>query len=318
MTLQNKKYYVGIDVSKAVLDVAILPCKKNMQFKNDIQGWEKLAKKMFTFSPTLIVMESTGGYEKPAAYALAQTGLPICIVNPRQVRDFAKCMGILAKTDKIDAGVIALFAEKTERTANVVYNEQQHILAEKNARRRQLVDMITMEKNRLDKVLSRDGKKSIKRIISVLEKELKGINESLQKTIQAEPEMAEKEKLLRSISGVGSVVATAMLAELPELGRLSGKEITALAGLAPYNRDSGTLRGKRTIWGGRASARTALYMAALVASRSNVTIKAFYERLCQAGKQKKVALIACMHKLLIIMNAMLKRKETWRLAQSAA
>lgn len=312
MTVQTKKYQVGIDVSKKMLDVFVLPENKFMQFNNDAKGWEKLTQKMQKFSPDLIVMESTGGYEKPVANRLAKAKLPVSVINPRQIRDFAKSLGILAKTDKIDAKVIALFAEKIMPPANTIYDEQQQVLAEKNARRRQLVDMITMEKNRLDKV-SKDGKKSIERIIKALEKELQGINNALQKTIQAQPEMVEKATLLCSIKGVGQVVATGLLAELPELGCLGAKQITALAGLAPYNRDSGTLKGKRTIWGGRASVRTTLYMATLVATRYNPSIKAFYTRLCQAGKQKKVALIACMRKLLIIMNAMLKHKESWRM-----
>jgi transposase len=255
-------------------------------------------------------MEATGGYEKQVAQSLTKAELAVCVANPRQVRDFAKAMGKLAKTDKIDAQIIALFAEKIQPHANVSCDENQQTLAENNARRRQLVDMITMEKNRLDKV-SKALKKSIKRIINALEKELDTINKTLKNVIQNDEQYAKRNELLQSIKGVGPIVAASIISDLPELGRVSAKQISALAGLAPYNRDSGTLRGKRTIWGGRASIRAMLYMATLVAIKHNTQIKVFYERLCQVGKKKKVAIIACMHKLLIIMNAMVKSKQSW-------
>jgi transposase len=313
MTIQNGKCYTGIDVSKAILDVYVLPCKKYMQFKNDTKGIQKLSEKLKSFPQISIVMEATGGYEKPVAQSLQKSGLSVSVVNPRYIRDFAKALGKLAKTDRIDAEVIALYAEKMQPQANVAHNENQQTLAGLQARRRQLIDMITMEKNRLDKT-SDELKKSIQRIIKALEKELQAINEALEKSIQNDADYAQKNMLLKSIKGVGSVVAAGLIADLPELGNVSAKQISALAGLAPYNRDSGTLRGKRTIWGGRASVRTTLYMATLVATRHNPQIKSFYERLCNAGKQKKVALTACMHKLLIIMNAMIKHNELWRIA----
>lgn len=313
MTIQDGKCYIGIDVSKAILDVYILPFKKYMQFKNDTKGIQKLTEKLKSFSQASIVMEATGGYEKPIAQSLQKAGLSVSVVNPRPIRDFAKALGKLAKTDRIDAEVIALFAEKMQPQANVTYNENQQKLAGLHARRRQIIDMITMEKNRLDKV-SGELKKSIQRIIKVLEKELQAINEALEKSIQNDADYAQKNMLLKSIKGVGSIVAAGIVADLPELGSVNAKQISALAGLAPYNRDSGTLRGKRTIWGGRASVRTTLYMATLVATRHNPQIKSFYEHLCSAGKQKKVAIIACMHKLLIIMNAMIKHNEPWRIA----
>lgn len=311
MTNSNEKFYMGIDVSKAVLDVFILPIKKPMQFKNNSQGIKKLIETLKSFPPTMIIMEATGGYEKPTAQALAKAGLDVAVVNPRQIRDFAKALGRLAKTDSLDAQVIALFAEKMQPKANVTCDENQQQLAENNARRRQLIDMITMEKNRLDKA-SKELKKSIKRIIKALEKELEEIQETLEAIIQNDTHFAQKSGLLQTIKGVGTVVATGIIADLPELGKASAKEISGLAGLAPYNRDSGTLRGKRTIWGGRASVRCTLYMATLVAIKHNVKIKAFYERLCGAGKQKKVAITACMHKLLIIMNAMIKHNQPWQ------
>lgn len=310
---QDGKCYIGIDVSKAILDVYFLPSKKHMQFKNDAKGIQKLNEKLKSFLQASIVMEATGGYEKPVAQSLQRAGLKVAVVNPRPIRDFAKALGKLAKTDRIDAEVIALFAEKIQPQANVTCDESQQKLAALNARRRQLIEMIRMEKNRIDKA-SNELKKSIQRIIKVLEKELQAINEALEKSIQDNADYSQKNKLLKSIKGVGAIVSAGIIADLPELGSVSAKQISALAGLAPYNRDSGTLRGKRTIWGGRASVRTTLFMATLVAIRHNLQIKRFYERLCRAGKQKKVAITACMHKLLIIMNAMIKHNESWQIA----
>lgn len=310
MTVQNDKCYIGIDVSKKTLDVFMLPLKEFMQFENNAAGIRKLLKKLSAFCDPSVVMESTGGYEKPVAQALAKGNISTAVINPRQIRDFAKALGRLAKTDRIDAEVIAIFAEKMQPRANVTCDENQQKLADYNARRRQLIDMITMEKNRLDKI-SKEMKKSILRIIKLLQAELEKINDYLEKTIQSDSKYTRRDELLQTIKGVGCVVAAGLIADLPELGNLSGKQITALAGLAPLNRDSGTLRGKRAIWGGRASVRRTLYMATLVAMRHNAKIKVFYDRLCAAGKQKKVAIIACMHKLLIIMNAMVKANQPW-------
>jgi len=311
MTIQNEKCYIGIDVSKAMLDVFFLPKNKYIQVENNELGIKKLIKEFRQYFEPLIVMESTGGYEKNVAQALAKEGFSVAIINPRQIRDFAKALGKLAKTDRIDANVIAMFAEKIQPNKNVICDENQQKLAECNTRRSQLVDMITMEKNRLDKA-SKEMKKSIQRIIKLLEKELQKTNELLAKAIQCNDKYARRNELLQTIKGVGSVVSVGVIADLPELGSLSSKEISALAGLAPLNRDSGTMRGKRAIWGGRASVRRILYMAALTAMRFNAKIKAFYERLCAAGKPKKVAITACMHKLLIIMNAMIKNDQPWR------
>lgn len=305
-----EKYYVGIDVSKESLDVFILPSNKYMVFKNNLTGIKKLAGKLQLLPSAVILMEATGGYEKPLAQSLAKCELSVCVINPRQIRDFAKSMGKLAKTDKIDAQIIASFAEKIKPDANVQCNEAQQKLAENNARRRQIIDMITMEKNRLDKA-SPELKKSIKRILKALEKELNSITEMQAQTIQQSSEYAKKNELLQSIKGVGEIVAAGIIADLPELGKVNAKQISALAGLAPYNCDSGMMKGKRIIWGGRAPVRSLLYMATLVAIRFNPQIKIFYTRLCVAGKQKKVALTACMHKLLIIMNAMLKNNTPW-------
>lgn len=313
MMVQDEKSYIGIDISKAFLDVHILPYNKIMQFKNNPKGIQKLIAKLTTFSQPSVVMEATGGYEKPVAQALKKADFSTSVVNPRQIRDFAKALGKLAKTDKIDAQVIALHAMKMQPKPNVSCDEDQQKLAENVARRRQLIDMITMEKNRLDKV-SGSIKKSIKRVLKALERELQKSNDAQEKALQDNPQFVQKNELLQSIKGVGSIVAAGIIADLPELGKVSSREITALAGLAPYNRDSGTLRGKRTIWGGRAPVRCALYMAALVAIRHNVQLKAFYERLCNAGKQKKVAIVACMRKLLIVMNSMIKNNQPWRFA----
>jgi transposase len=310
MSIQNEKCYIGIDVSKDVLDVFILHNKKYLQVKNSVAGIRKLIKEFSVYFNHLVVMESTGGYEKNVAQSLAKEGISVAIINPRQIRDFAKALGRLAKTDRIDANVIAIFAQKIQPDKNVICNENQQELVEYNTRRRQLVDMITMEKNRLDKV-SKEMTKSIQRIIKLLTKELEKMNEFLAKAIQCNDEYARRNELLQTIKGVGPVVSVGVIADLPELGRFSSKEISALAGLAPLNRDSGTMRGKRAIWGGRASVRRALYMAALTATRYNKKIKAFYKKLCSAGKAKKVAITACMHKLLIIMNAMIKNNQPW-------
>lgn len=306
----NNDYYIGIDVSKAVLDLFILPINKHMQFKNDSSGIKKLIKKINLFSSPFIVMEATGGYEKPVAHALNRAKFRVAVVNPRQIRDFAKALGKLAKTDRIDSQIIALFAQKIQPNTTVFCELEQQDLSENNARRRQLIDMITMEKNRLDKA-SDSQKKSIKRVLKTLEKELELINQAQSEAIQKNPSYAQKGKILQSITGVGPIVATGIISDLPELGSLNSKEIAALAGLAPYNRDSGNMRGKRTTWGGRASVRCILYMATLSAMRYNPQIKAFYERLCNAGKLKKVAMVACMRKLLIIMNAMIKSNQPW-------
>ncbi|MDP3268625.1 MAG: IS110 family transposase [Legionella sp.] len=309
--LQEEKIYIGIDVSKTKLDVFILPNKKYMQFTNDVCGIEKLLNKVQQlFSNALLVMEATGGYEAPLSHELSKANLKVCVVNPRQIRDFAKAAGRLAKTDKVDAEIIALFAMKLEPKPNIFYNEQQQKMVANNTRRRQLIDMIIAEKNRLDKASS-EQKESIERVLEILEKELALIEQTQEQLLNQDESLVEKKNILHSIKGIGLITATAMLCELPELGTLTPKQIAALAGLAPFNRDSGTLKGKRTIWGGRASVRTALYMPTIVAIKYNPQIQVFYHRLCLAGKSKMTALIACMRKLLIIMNAMIRKKQCW-------
>lgn len=312
MTNEAKKNYVGIDVSKQILDIYILPGQTHYSFTNDKKGMKQLLNQLERLSDISVVMEATGGYEKLVSSELKKQGFSVCVVNPRQIRDFAKALGKLAKTDKIDAQVIALFAERIQPQPSLSLNENLEELAELNTRRRQLIDMITMEKNRRDKVSS-DGKKSIERILKVLEKELVSINEKQETLIKQDNHYAQIYRLLLTVKGIGSIVAAALIANLPELGQLSAKQITALAGLAPFNRDSGTLRGKRTIWGGRAPVRCAMYMATLVAIRYNEKIKAFYQHLRSAGKLKKVAIIACMRKLLICLNAMIKNNQPWHI-----
>lgn len=307
----NFNVYIGIDVSKHCLDIVIHPNNKYMQFKNSLQDIKKIISKASKFNNPLVVMEATGGYEKTLVTELQKANINVCVVNPRQIRDFAKAFGILAKTDKIDAKVIALFASKKELKPNLVLSEEQHKISENNARRQQLINMIVQEKNRLDKA-SPEQRKSINRILKALEKELKVINSTQEKIIEESKEFTEKKEILESVKGIGGITANAIIAELPEIGTLGKKQISSLAGLAPHCRDSGTLKGKRTIWGGRASVRKALYMATLTAIKYNPIIKAFFSKLCLAGKAKMTAIIACMRKLLVIINAMVHKKEKWK------
>lgn len=310
MSNLSEKVYVGMDVSSTNLDVYIRPIGQSLKVANDETGIRKL-KKQLPKKIDLVVLEATGGYEKLAFKLLSAEGIPVAIVNPRQVRDFAKAMGQLAKTDAIDGKIISLFAEKIEPATKALSDEKQEELTELRSRRKQLVEMITMEKNRLGKS-SKPTRDSIEKTLKFLHKELKTIEQKLQTNIAANPEWSKKDKLLQSIVGVGPVLSTTIISDLPELGTLTHKKISALVGVAPFNRDSGAYVGGRTVWGGRASVRATLYMAALVASKKNPQIKHFYERLCARGKKKKVALTACMHKLLIIMNSMIKTNTIWR------
>lgn len=310
MNLNEEKCYVGIDVSKDYLDVYILPIKKYMRFTNDAKDIKKLVQKLKKFPVIATVMEATGGYEKRLANTLDHYNLFPSIINPRHLRNFAKSVGKLAKTDRIDASIIAMFAERIKPRANRVLSQNEQELARKISRRRQLIDMVTAEKNRLG-LADKEEKKSIARVIKFLEKEIKLLDEDIHKRTESDTQMRDKKEILESIKGIGSVIATSLLADLPELGSLSSRQISALVGVAPYNCDSGSMKGRRSIRGGRAYVRRALYMAALVAVRHNKKLKSFYERLCELGKPKKVALVACMRKLLTIINTMVSRKETW-------
>ncbi len=307
--------FVGMDVSQACVDVAVEPGAP-FQIPHDESGIARAVERLQALQPNLIVLEATGGLEVPLAGALAAVGLPVVVINPRQVRDFARATGQLAKTDRLDAHVLAQFAQAIRPAVRPVPDEHTQVLAALVARRRQLIEMLTAEKNRL-RLAARPIQKRVQAHITWLERALATTNTDLSATIRESPVVwRAKEEVLRSVPGVGPVLTTTLFANLPELGTLTRKEVAALAGVAPFPRDSGTLTGRRTIWGGRAHVRAALYMAALVATRKNPVIRAFYHRLCQAGKAKKLALTACMRKLLTILNAMLKNRTLWRVATS--
>jgi transposase len=308
--MNGERLYVGIDVAKAHLDVAVGSGGQEWRVANQEEGVQEVVKRLQALSPALVVLEATGGLEVPLVAALAAAAIPTVVVNPRQVRDFAKATGRLAKTDRLDARVLARFAEAVRPPPRPLPDAQAQVLMALLTRRRQVVAMLTGEKNRLHTArpaVSQD----VQRHIAWLEESLSKLDTDLGTTLRQSPLWREKGNLLRSVPGVGPVLSLTLLAELPELGDLDRRQIAALAGVAPLNRDSGTLRGKRTIWGGRAKVRAALYMGALVATQHNPLIRAFYERLLAAGKPKKVALTACMHKLLTILNAMLKHRTPW-------
>jgi len=308
----GKEIYIGIDVSKDTLDVAVYGDKQHLSFANDEAGIAKVISKLRQLSPELVVLEATGGFEVALAAELGVAKIPTAVVNPRQIRDFAKSVGMLAKTDILDARIIARFAATVQPTPHPMPDIEAQELGAIIARRRQIISMITAEKNRLG-TASKMVKPRIRAHINWLEKELDDVNRNLRQKVKDSPIWQEKDRLMQSVPGVGPNLSITILAELPELGTLNRKQIAALVGVAPLNRDSGTLRGKRTIWGGRATVRAALYMAALSAKRYNPVIRRFYERLLAAGKAKKVALTACMHKLLTILNAMLKYHTCWKL-----
>ena len=309
--MSRSDVFVGIDVSKANLDVATYPDVQEKTFSNDQAGISALLDHLKAQAPTLIVLEATGGLEVSVAGALCNVGFPVVVINPRQARDFAKATGQLAKTDAIDAGVLAHFAAVIRPAVRPLPCQEARELSALIARRRQIVEMVAAENNRLATVCGR-VKVEVKAHIAWLIKRLKRLDADLSKLIRQSPIWREKDDLLQSVPGIGDVVSCCLLANLPELGKLSHKKIAALVGVAPLNRDSGRFKGKRTVWGGRAQVRCVLYMGALVATRYNPVIKTFYQRLLQAGKPKKVALTACMRKLLIILNAMLKNRTAWQ------
>ena len=305
--------YVGIDVSKATLDVAILPLGRHFVLSNDEAGIEELLGSLEDPNkPALVVLEATGGYERPVAAAIAASGMAVAVVNPRQTRDFARATGKLAKTDRLDAKALARFAQAVRPEPRSLPEEEAREFSAILARRRQLIQMMTAEKNRLGVAVSKAVAKRIEAHLRWLEKELSRTERDLDEAIEGSSTFKENEALLRSVPGVGPVLCRTLMAELPELGSLAPRELSALVGVAPLNRDSGTLRGRRAVWGGRARVREALYMGALVATRYNPHIKEFYERLVGAGKPKKVALVACMRKLLVILNALLRDRTPWR------
>lgn len=308
--MTSESIYIGIDVAKGRLDIAVRPGKEELSVDNDEAGIGTLVSRLKSLKPVLVVLEATGGLELPVTAALATAEMPAVVVNPRQVRDFARATGQLAKTDRLDAQVLARFGEAVQPTPRPLRDAEAQALSALLTRRRQVVEMVTAEKNRLHTARP-SVRKEIRRHIVWLEKSLVKLDSDLGDSLRQSPLWREQDDLLRSVPGVGPVLSLTLLAELPELGTLDRWQIASLVGVAPLNRDSGVLRGKRTVWGGRARVRAALYMGTLVATRYNPVIKAFYDRLCAAGKPKKVALTACMRKLLVILNSMLKRRIKW-------
>jgi len=306
----NSEAYIGVDVSKDLLDVKVLPSEQTQQFSNDDPGVKKLITFVKKINPQLIVFESTGGLEMPAVSSLIETHLPVVVVNPRQVRDFAKAVGRLAKTDSIDADTIARFARDIRPEVRPIKDEHTQLLSALNARRRQIVDMLVAEKNRLH-TAPKPNMKSIQKHIQWLERSLEDINQDIDKAIKKSPTWRENDRILQSFKGVGPVVSASLLCDLPELGTLNRKKIATLVGVAPLNCDSGRFRGRRRIKGGRANLRRKLYMAAVASLRYNPAIKDFYDRLIDAGKPPKLALTACMRKILTILNAMMKNRTYW-------
>lgn len=309
--MESKASYVGIDVSKERLDVAVVPPGEVWHTPNDEGGITELRERLATRRVALVVLEPTGGYELPLAAALGAAGLPVAVVNPRQVRDFAKATGKLAKTDVIDAQVLAGFAQRVQPTPRPLPEARVQEMAASLARRRQVVEMLVAEKQRLRMAMPR-VRPNLKEHIAWLEHTLQELDGDLGQMLQNSPLWRIQEELLRGVPGVGPNLTFTLLAELPELGTLDRRQIAALVGVAPLNPPmAGAFRGRRIVWGGRAPVRAALYMATLVATRFNPVIRAFYHRLCAAGKAKKVALTACMRKLLTILNAMLKHRTAW-------
>jgi transposase len=313
MNQREQERFVGIDISKQELVVAVRPSAELQTFSNTEEGLAALVRFLQALSASSIVLEATGGFARAAVNAMALAALPVVAVNPRQIRDFARSVGLLAKTDAIDAQIIARFAEAVRPEFRPLKDLETQKLEDLNNRRRQIVEMISAEKNRLG-MAPAWSQKDIRAHIAWLEKRLKKVNDNIDDLIKQCPIWSQKEKILTSVLGVGPVVSTTLLCSLPELGSLSARKLSALVGVAPFNRDSGQYRGRRACWGGRAHVRAALYMAALTASRCNPVIRAFYQRLRNAGKPAKVALVACMRKILVLLNAMLKNNTCWQQA----
>lgn len=303
--------YVGIDVAQDRLDVCVGGEEQVWQVGNDTAGIGTLRERLLACAPQGIVLEATGGLERAVAGALDAAGLPVAVVNPRQVRDFARAAGRLAKTDAIDAVLLLRFGEAMQPQLRPLPDAQTQELRGLVARRRQVVGMLTAERNRL-RLATTWVRRQLKTHIATLQRQLAALDREVASLIRSLSSWRQRNTLLRGVPGIGPATAACVLAELPELGRLNRKQIAALVGVAPHNRDSGSYRGQRSVWGGRASVRASLYMATLVATRYNAVIKAFYARLCAAGKPKKVALTACMRKLLTILNSMLRTHTEWK------
>ena len=309
--MEQAPRYAGIDVAKAKVDVAVRPTGQKWSIAYDKRGVRELISQMKEMSPALVVLEASGGLELPLVAALAAAELPVVVVNPRQVRDFARVTGTLAKTDALDAAVLAHFADAVRPSVRPLRDAETQALNSLTARRHQVMTMLVSEKNRLGTAISA-VRPRIEAHVTWLEQELDDLDHGLRETLRQSPVWREKDDLLRTVPGVGEQLSLTLLAHLPELGALNRREIAALVGVAPFNRDSGTLRGTRTVWGGRARVRAALYMGALVASRHNPVIRDFYQRLVASGKPKKMALVACMRKLLVILNSILRHGSPWR------
>lgn len=309
--MDKQELFIGIDVSKDRLDIGVWPASEVWDERNTDAGIAALVEKLVALNPQLVVLEATGGLERRAVHAIAAAGLPVVVVNPRQVRDFAKATGRLAKTDAIDALVLGHFGAAIRPPVRPLPTAEMEEFGNRITRRRQIVSMIAQEKNRLHSA-SKSLLNGVKAHIEWMKGQVKTIDEEIQSIIAKDVVMSEKSDLLQTFKGIGPGCSNTLIAKLPELGTLDRGKIACLAGLAPLNRDSGQYKGTRRIWGGRESVRSALYMSAIVAIRWNPKIKEFYDRLRKKGKKAKVAITACMHKILTILNAMLKSGEAWR------
>ena len=303
---------VGIDVSKDRLDVAVRPTGEMFVVSRDAEGLDALIAKLTPLAPAAVAVEATGGYETVVAASLAAAGLAVVVVNPAQVRSFAQALGKRAKTDPLDAGVIAHFVEATKPQIRPLPDEETRLLADLVARRRQIVAMIVAERQRQKRLTNKRLQKSIARLLAALQKELSSLETDIDETVRGSPAWRAKEDLLASVPGVGKTIARTLLAELPELGSLDRRKVAALVGLAPWTRQSGKWKGKSFIGGGRADVRAALFLGAMVAARHNPELKAFRDRLVKAGKPKLVALVATARKLLTILNAIVRDKKPWQ------
>jgi transposase len=305
--------FVGIDVAKDQLDVALLPSGKKLPVPRNRQGYHQLLAQLPAAGTCLIILEATGGYEREVVAELLSQGHHVAVVNPRQVRDYARALGILAKTDEIDARVLARFGEQVKPRCILASAPELAELQQLVDRRRQLLDLRTAETNRLEQITSKMARKSIQQVLKTLDKQLEHIEGEIARLVASNDDWRRKAELLISVPGVGDTTAAALLADLPELGQLNRCQIAALVGLAPFNHDSGKLKGQRAIWGGRAAIRSSLYMAALSAMRCNPALNAFSRRLAQKGKKFKVRITACMRKLLVILNTLVKNNTPWSL-----
>jgi len=302
---------VGIDVAKDSLDVCLLPTEHQFTVTNDPDGFRQLIDQLPAAGTCQVVLEATGGYQRRVVAALVTAGHQVAVVNPRQVRDFARGLGILAKTDRLDARVIALFGQHAQPRPVEIGSEKQTALRELVTRRRQLIELRTAEQNRLETATTKVVRKNVRHMVEQLDKQIRQLEEAIGTLLQSDPQLASKAKLIETTPGVGKVTTTTLVADVPELGHLNRQQIAALVGVAPFNRDSGKFQGRRAIWGGRAAVRKVLYMAALTARRCNPLIRAFAERLEAAGKPFKVVITACMRKLLVILNTMVKFQLPW-------